>query len=405
MKSSLPKVLHPICSKPMVSYVIEAARKLEPKKIILVISRKKPGLKAVLDKDVKVAYQEKPLGTADATRAAKGEIPTNVKDVIVLYGDTPLLTESTIRSLYDFHTGKNASCTVLTTFLDNPKGYGRILRNETGQLIGIVEDKDANFQQKSIREVNTGMYCFKKEDLLEGLEHVKPLSRGGEFYLTDILSWLFNKNKKIDACVADSFNEVLGVNSQVELAEAAAIIRKRTVAKFMESGVCITDATVTFIDETAKIGPGTKIFPFTVIEKNVVVGRDCILGPFCHLREGSVLKDRVSVGNYTEIKNSSVGDDTRIRHIAYLGDTTVGKKANIGAGTVVANFDGKKKHKTVIKDKAFVGCDTVLIAPVIVGKNSVVGAGSVVTKNRNVPDNAIVAGVPARVLKKAKGQR
>ena len=402
MKSSIPKVLHEICSKPIIHYVVDAAKKMAPKKIIVVIRRKKPQVRKVLDRTVGVAYQHRPLGTADAVKAAKSEIPSNTKDVIVLYGDTPLIQEATIRTLYDFHVEKNASCTILTTFLDNPKGYGRILRNETGQLIGIIEDKDADYQQRSIREVNTGMYCFKKDDLLEALEYIRPLNRSGEFYLTDVVSWFFHKNKKIDACVADDYHEVLGVNSQAELMEATEIIRKRILGRFVENDVYVFDFLTTFIHETVKIGPGTQIFPFTFIEKDIVIGRDCSIGPFCHLREGSVLKDKVSIGNFTEIKNSSLGKGTLIRHMCYLGDTKVGRKVNIGAGMVVANFDGKRKHKTVIKERAFIGCDSVLIAPVVVGKNAVVGAGSVVTRDHNVPDGAIVFGVPAKVIKKSK---
>jgi bifunctional UDP-N-acetylglucosamine pyrophosphorylase/glucosamine-1-phosphate N-acetyltransferase len=246
------------------------------------------------------------------------------------------------------------------------------------------------------------MYCFKKDDLLEALKFVRPAPKTGEFYLTDVFSNLFSKNKKIDACVADTSSEVLGVNSQGQLLEAADIIRKRILERFLENGVYIRDAATVFIDATAKIGPQTEIFPFTYIEKNVIVGRNCSLGPFCRLREGAVLKDKVSVGNFTEIKNSFLDEGTLVRHVSYIGDTTIGKNVNIGAGTVIANFDGKKKNKTVIKDRAFIGCDSVLIAPVVIGKNAVVGAGSVVTRNHNVGDGAKVAGVPAREIGRKK---
>jgi bifunctional UDP-N-acetylglucosamine pyrophosphorylase/glucosamine-1-phosphate N-acetyltransferase len=402
MKSSLPKVLHMVGPKPMVNHVVDAARALRPKNIVVVVSRKQPDVKKVLAKDVKAVYQKKPLGTADAVKAAVKEIPPSVKDVIVLYGDTPLVTEATIRALYDFHAEKNASCSVLSTFINNPFGYGRILRNETGQLIGIVEEKDATQTQRSIHEVNTGMYCFNKEDLIEGLAHVQPLNQSGEFYLTDVLSWFFNKNKKIEATVISDSCEVIGVNSQRELAAATQILRQRILERFVESGVVVVDPFTTFIDESVTIGPGTKIFPFTLIEKDVVIGRSCSIGPFCHLRQGSVLEDGVSIGNFTEIKNSFLGEETLVRHMSYIGDTTLGKRVNVGAGMVVANFDGKKKNKTVIKDGAFVGCDAVLIAPVVIGKNAVVGAGSVVPRAHNVPDGATVVGVPAREIKRQK---
>lgn len=402
MKAVVPKVLCELCGKPMVQYVVEAAGSIKPKRIIVVVGRKRSQVKEVLGSGVRVAYQEKPLGTADAVKAAIKDIPPDAKDVIVLYGDTPLITEETIRVLYDFHTSRNVSCTVLTTFLDNPMGYGRILRNEAGQLVGIIEDKDANYQQKNIREINTGMYCFKKADLLEALKYVKPAANTAEFYLTDAFSWLFSRNRKIDACVVDTSQEVLGVNSQGQLLEAAEILRRRVLERFLEAGVSIADFKTIFIDASAQIGPGTKVLPFTVIDKGVCVGKDCSIGPFCHLRQGSVLKDKVSVGNFTEIKNSYLDESSRVRHVSYIGDTKIGRKVNIGAGTVVANFDGKKKNKTIIKDKAFVGCDTVLIAPVVIGKNAIVGAGSVVTRDHNVPDGALVVGVPAREIKKRK---
>ncbi|MEK7850049.1 MAG: NTP transferase domain-containing protein [Candidatus Omnitrophota bacterium] len=402
MKASVPKVLCEICGKPMVQYVVEAASLIKPKKIIVVIGRKRAQVKDVFASNVRVACQEKPLGTADAVKAAIKDIPPDAKDVIVLYGDTPLITEETIRVLYDFHSSRNVSCTVLTTFLDNPRGYGRILRNEAGQLVGIIEDKDANYQQKNIREINTGMYCFKKDELLEALKYVKPAANTAEFYLTDVFSWLFSRNRKIDACVVDTSQEVLGVNSQGQLLEAAEILRRRVLERFLEAGVSIADFKTIFIDASVQIGSGTKVLPFTVIEKGVSVGKDCSIGPFCHLRQGAVLKDKVSVGNFTEIKNSYLDEATRVRHVSYIGDTKIGKKVNIGAGTVVANFDGKKKNKTIIKDKAFVGCDTVLIAPVSIGKNAIVGAGSVVTRDHNVPDGALVVGVPAREIKRKK---
>lgn len=398
MKSDLPKVMHLVGGKPMVNIVVDAVKGLKPVRTIAVVGRKRLGVRSVLERSVRVAIQEKQLGTADAVKAARKEIPVQAKDVAVLYGDTPLITEATVRRLLDYHREKNAACTVLTTFLDNPKGYGRMLRNDAGQVMGIVEEKEASYLQKSIREINTGLVVFRREDLLEGLGHVQASPATGEFYLTDVVSWLFHKNRKVDACVAEDSREVLGVNSRMELLEADRILRLRICERHIGNGVVLMDPATTFIDPTVTIGPDTTIFPFTYIEKGAVVGRGCSLGPFCHLREGAVLEDGCSVGNYTEIKNSTLGAGTFMRHVSYLGDASVGKSVNIGAGTVVANFDGKKKSRTVIKDKAFVGCDAVLVAPVTIGKGAVVGAGSVVTKNHNVPDGATVAGVPARPL-------
>lgn len=402
MKSSLPKVMHEVAGKPMVNHVVDAARALKPQRIIVVIGRERPQVRMVLAKDVRVALQDKPLGTAHAVKAAIKEIPAAARDVMVLYGDTPLVTQDVVRALYESHRAQSASCTVLTTYLDNPRGYGRMLRNDADQVIGIVEDKDATAGQKLLREINTGMYCFCKDDLLNALAHIQASSQSGEFYLTDAVSWLFHHGQKVAGCVADDPQEVLGVNSQKELSEAAFVIRRRILEAHMAAGVMITDPVTTFIDPSATIGSGTKVYPFTYIEKDVVVGRDCSLGPFCHLREHAVLDDGCSIGNFTEIKNSKLGAGTFMRHMSYLGDTSVGKKVNIGAGTVVANFDGKSKNKTVIKDGAFIGCDAVLVAPVVIGKKALVGAGSVVTRQHHVADGATVVGVPARELKKKK---
>lgn len=398
MKSDCPKVIHDLMDKPMVNYVVEAAEKLSPKDIIIVVGRKHPEVRDVLPKGVTVVYQASPRGTADAVKCAKKALRPGVKNIIVLYGDTPLITERTIGELYAFHKEKDCACTVLTAFLDNPAGYGRILRNGAGQFIGIVEDKDAGFSQKAIAEINTGMYVFDKGSLLEGLEHVKPFNQSGEFYLTDVVGGLFHKNKKIGACPASDSFEVLGVNSPAELRAAAGVLRVRLLDSFAEAGVVIMDYATTFIHPSATIDAGTEVLPFTFIEKDVCVGRDCSIGPYAHLREGTVLRDNVSVGNFAEIKNSVLEDGVRMHHVGYLGDTKVGQKTNIGAGTVVANFDGRKKNRTLIKEKAFIGCDAVLIAPVVIGKNAVVGAGSVVTRGHHVRDGATVAGVPAREL-------
>jgi len=402
MKSKVPKVMHPVCETPMVNHVAAAAKALAPKKIVVVIGGQHKQVRDVLEKGVAVALQKEPRGTADAVRCAVKEVPASSRDVVVLYGDTPLIRKETLEALLAHHREAGAVCTVLTTHLANPRGYGRILRNPSGQVVGIIEDKEATQVQRAIREVNTGMYVFAKAELLEGLEHVRPAEKTGEFYLTDVLGWLFQKGRKVEACVAEESEEVLGVNSQRELLTAKHVLCRRVLERHMEAGVTVMDATTVFIDPSAAIGEGTCVYPFTFIEKNVTIGRRCSVGPFCHLREGAVLEDGVRVGNYTEIKNSTLGKGTNMRHVSYLGDTRVGRNVNIGAGTVVANFDGKKKNRTAIGDKAFIGCDAVLIAPVVVGKEAVVGAGAVVPSGHNVADKSVVAGVPARPLQKRK---
>ncbi|MGE5279591.1 MAG: bifunctional N-acetylglucosamine-1-phosphate uridyltransferase/glucosamine-1-phosphate acetyltransferase [Deltaproteobacteria bacterium] len=404
MKSRLPKVMHPVCGVPMINHVVAAARAVKPARVTVVIGGARKEVRGVLEKGVGVAVQNVPQGTADAVRCAVKDIPAAAKDVVILYGDTPLIRKETVEALYAHHRDNRAACTVLTTHVANPRGYGRILRDPSGQVIGIIEDKEATQVQRAIREVNTGMYVFAKDDLLEGLGHVHPAPKTGEYYLTDVLGWLFQKGRKVEACVAEDSEEVAGVNSQMDLLAATHALCRRVLERHLEAGVGIMDAHTVFIDPSATIGEGTTVYPFTYIEAGVVIGRHCSVGPFCHLRTGAVLEDDVSVGNYTEIKNSRLGKGTFMRHVSYLGDTSVGKGVNIGAGTVVANFDGRKKNRTAIGDKAFIGCDAVLIAPVTVGKNAVVGAGAVVPRGHNVADRSVVAGVPARPLRQTGKQ-
>jgi len=402
MKSAVPKVLHEVCGKPLLSYVLGAASSLKPAKTIVVLNPKRAQVRQVLNKKIALAWQKEALGTADAVSCAVKGIPVDCRDVMVLYGDTPMIQSRTVESLYREHRETEAACTVLTAFLNDPRGYGRILRNDSGRFLAIVEEKDATRTQKAIREVNTGLYCFKREELLEGLSHVRPDNRSGEYYLTDVLSWLFRSGRKVETLVAEDSREVLGVNSRRELLEASRVIRFRGLEAFMEAGVFIEDPDSTFIAGDARIGKDTKIGPFTYIENNVVIGRGCSIGPFCHLRPGTVLADHVCIGNFAEVKNSSFQEGSVMHHLGYVGDTAVGRNVNIGAGVVVANFDGKTKNKTVIRDQAFVGSDAVLIAPVTIGKKSVVGAGSVVTRNHDVADRCVVAGVPARPVKISK---
>jgi len=395
MKSKRPKVMHLVFDTTMIDHVVAAAKGLGPKKVTVVVGEQHKQVR-VQGKGVTLAVQPVPRGTADAVKCAVKDIPRTAKDIIILYGDTPLIRKETLEALAAHHRASRASCTVLTTHLANPRGYGRILRDVSGQVIGIIEDKEATQGQRAIREVNTGMYVFAKDDLLEGLGHVQPASRTGEYYLTDVLGWLFQKGRRVDACVADDSEEVSGVNSQMELLNATQVMRRRVLEKHLEAGVGIMDVNTICIAPSTVIGEGTSIYPFTFIEGGVKIGRNCTIGPFCHLRVGTVLEDWVVVGNFTETKSTKIGRESWMCHFSYLGDATVGKKVNIGAGTVVANFDGKKKSRTAIGDDAFIGSSATLIAPVTIGKDAVVGAGAVVTHGHNVPDKGVVVGVPAR---------
>jgi len=403
MKSALPKVLHQVCGRPMLDYVLDLVQGLKIKKTILVLGRQHQEVKKILKPGIKVAIQKRPLGTADAVKVALARTKKGFKDeILILYADNPLLKKETIKKLLDYHLENSLDATLLTTHTDNPAGYGRILRDEYESISGIVEEKDADDFQKSIKEINTGIICFNKQKLIEAIKHVRPNNKKKEYYLTDVISVLHKKGCLIDNIKITNIDEALGINSRSDLARAGKIMQQRINEEFMQRGITLIDPATTFISYGVRIGEDSVIYPFTVIERNVKIGKRCQIGPFIHLREGSYLEDDVVVGNFIEITRSRIGAKTFFKHFGYLGDSLVGRRVNIGAGTVTANFDGKNKNTTVIKDRAFIGSDTIIVAPVKIGKAAKTGAGSVVIKNRNVPDGAVVAGIPARLIRKFK---
>ncbi|MFA5410370.1 MAG: DapH/DapD/GlmU-related protein, partial [Candidatus Omnitrophota bacterium] len=319
--------------------------------------------------------------------------------LLVLYADNPLLKKETLVKLLEYHRQNNLDATLLVASLDKPAGYGRILRDKYAAVSGIVEEKDADDFQKEIKEINTGIMCFKKEKIARALKRVKPENKKKEYYLTDAIGIIYKDGGLIDSVRLGDINEALGVNSRLDLARANKIMQARINEGFMKEGVTILDPDSTFINYGAKIGRDSVIYPFTVIESGVIIGKHCSVGPFAHLREGTRLKDNCLIGNFVEAVRSVIGSKTIAKHFCYLGDSRIGQKVNIGAGTVTANFDGLKKNISVIKDNAFIGSDSVLLAPVRIGKRAVTGAGSVVVKNTAVPDNTVVVGVPARQIK------
>jgi bifunctional UDP-N-acetylglucosamine pyrophosphorylase/glucosamine-1-phosphate N-acetyltransferase len=397
MKSETPKVLHRICGRPMLEYVLDLVRGLKAKKVVAVLGYKHEEVRKYLGPGVTAVVQKKLLGTADALKCALGSLKGFKGTVLVLYGDTPLLQKETVSKLLKYHVENNVDATLLTGQLEKPEGYGRILRDKYSGICGIVEEKDADDFDKAIKEINTGIVCFNKDKLVEALKHVKADNRKKEFYLTDTIRILYASGALVEAIKISDINEALGINNRSELAKANAIMQARINQKYMLDGVSIVDPGSTFISWGTKIGKDSVIYPFTVIEKDVNIGKYCSVGPFAHLREGTRLADDTLIGNFIEITRSSIGPKTIVKHFSYIGDTQVGKLANIGAGTVVANFDGKNKHRTKIADGAFIGSDTILVAPVAVGKGARTGAGSVII--RDVPDKTTVVGVPARVLK------
>ncbi len=397
MKSRIPKALHPICARPMLEYVLDLVRDLKFNKVIVVLGHQHEAVKKIIEPRIKVVIQKRLLGTADAVKAALAELKNFKGTCLVLYADNPLLKKETIRNLLKYHLENNLDATLLTAHLDKPSGYGRILRDKYASICGIVEEKDADDYEKDIKEINTGIICFNKDRLAGTLKYIRPDNRKKEYYLTDIVGIFYKKGYLIDGVRVADINEALGINSRQGLTQANRIMQKRINEDLMQKGITIVDPDSTFIGYGTKIGQDTTIYPFTVIERDVKIGKRCFIGPFAHLREGTVIGDDVVAGNFLETVRSKISSKTLAKHFCYLGDSRIGSQVNIGAGTVTANFDGRKKNITVIKDKAFIGSDTVLVAPVKVGKAAKTGAGAVVLGD--VGDKSTVIGVPAKPLK------
>ncbi|MCK4464007.1 MAG: bifunctional UDP-N-acetylglucosamine diphosphorylase/glucosamine-1-phosphate N-acetyltransferase GlmU, partial [Candidatus Omnitrophica bacterium] len=342
--------------------------------------------------------QSKPLGSANAVNSTKKYFQNFTGDILVLYSDTPLLKCETLKKLIKTHREGRFSATFLATNVSDPTEYGRVVRDEKGEIVKIVEEKDITLYEEVIGEINIGTYCFKKEALFSNLDKIKMNKKKKEYYLTDIIEILKKAKQKVGTFTTEDPSEGIGINSKRDLARANDIARIRVLDNMMAGGITIVDPASTYIDFEAKIGIDTIIYPHTIIEKNVEIGENCSIGPSARVRSGTRLDNGVHIGNFVELVRTKVGSGCKIKHMAYLGDAILGKNINIGAGTITANFDGKFKNKTIIKDNAFIGVGSILIAPVGIGKNAVVGAGSVVTKRRDVPDGKTVAGVPAKIL-------
>ena len=407
MKSDTPKVLHKICGKAVISYAIDLCLKLKIKHIILVVGWGKEKVLGYVrenykGRDIEIALQKKMLGTADAVLSAKAKIRKSEKDLLVLYADQPLLSLGAARKILNEYNKAGASCVLLTADLEGAQGYGRIIRDSNGRILEIREDKDLNKKEQHIREVNAGSCIFKKEKLFSVINNIKPNNKKREYYLTEAIRLLRERGERISSVKAEDRTVVLGINCRLELVEIEKILTKRLINKFLAQGVTIKSPETTFINHGVKIGRDTVINPFVYIDSNVRIGKNCVIGPFSHIRGESVIKDNVVIGSFGELNRTCVGRNSRIKHFSYLGDAEIGNDVNIGAGTVTANFDGKNKNKTYIDDGAFIGSDTVLVAPVRVGRASITGAGCVVPKYKNVPAGKIVLGVPAKVYKRGK---
>jgi bifunctional UDP-N-acetylglucosamine pyrophosphorylase/glucosamine-1-phosphate N-acetyltransferase len=402
MKSARPKVLSSVCGRTLLDTAINTILEIGlVKEIIVVLNKDLLKLAKTLkakSKKIKVVVQFKPLGTADAVKVALKAVDKNSADIFISSADAVLVTKSTIHKLICSHLESGRSATLLSAFCDSPEGYGRIIRSKAGSIERITEEADLGEEEKEIREINSGVYCFKRLCLQRALKDIQIRKNKKEYYLTDAVALLLAQG--VNAVAADSADEVLGINSAFDLARVQKIMSSRIIASKLTQGIKILDPQTTYIEAGVEIGRDTVIYPFTYIEAGVEIGRGCSIGPFARLRRGVKLGNNVTVGNFVELSRARVGNKSVVKHFSYLGDALVGKAVNIGAGSVTANYDGKDKHITDIEDGAFIGCDTVLVAPVKIGKRSRTGAGAVVTKNKNVPAGKLAIGVPAKIIDK-----
>ena len=430
MRSKIPKPLHPLCGLPMTGHVMQACRGAGVQRLVLVIGYEAEAVRARLGEEPEYAYQEAPRGTGHAVLSAQPLFQNWNGTILVLAGDVPLLPAATVHRLVQHHLSTQAAATMLTAVLEDPTGYGRVLRNEQGGVSGIVEHRDATPEQRAIKEWNPSIYAFKSEALWSALSRVQPNNEQKEIYLTDVIGILHGDGQRIEAIASDSAEDVLGVNNRVELAAAGVILLQRILVEHMLAGVTITDPNNTYIDASVTIGADTTVEPGTFLYAGTAIGEDCVIGPmariarstignrckiwasqiveaqiasdvsvgpFANLRPGTQLGDRVKIGDFVETKNAWFGPGAQASHLSYIGDAEVGAGTNIGAGTVTCNYDGYRKHRTVIGRNAFIGSHSTLVAPVVVGDGAFIAAGSAVTVN--VPADAMAIGRSRTTLK------
>jgi len=429
MKSQLPKVLHEIAGRPMIEHVLRTADELSPATVTVIVGHKAENVRGQLAShdDLQFAVQEPQLGTAHALQQAEPFLVGRTGTVVLLSGDVPLLRASTLARLLETHRGANAAATVVTATLERPYGYGRIVRAE-GKIVRIVEERDASPTERQVKEINGGIYAFDLVPLFEALRAIASKNAQGEFYLTDLIAIYRRKKLPVETLMVENPQEIRGINSRTELAEVSRLVRQTKNEELMAAGVTIIDPATTYIDPDVEVGADTVIHPGVVLEGNTRIGDACEIqahvriadsilgdrvnvnnfcvitgaqvadgasvGPFAHLRPESVVGERAKIGNFVELKKTTMGPDSKANHLAYLGDATIGANVNVGAGTITCNYDGQKKHQTVIGDGAFIGSDSQLIAPVTIGAGAYVAAGSSITHD-----------VPARALGIARGRQ
>ena len=427
MRSRQPKVLHPLCGRPLISYPLRASHALADR-FVVVAPPDAPGLAAALPDGVRVVEQRERLGTGHAVLQAKPECEGGT--ILVLPSDMPLISAETLERLVTHHRQTGAAATMLTAVVERPAGYGRVLR-QGGRVKRVVEDRDATDDEKLVAEINTSVYCFQAERLWSTLGEVKPDNDQGEYYLTDVIGILNRRGARVEGVPVDDPREALGVNDRKQLAAAAAVQRMRILDRLMEQGVTVLDPATTYIEDTVAIGTDTVIYPHVLIEGTTTIGAECvigagcqisratlgdrvrlkpycvigdstvddeaILGPFCHLRPQSHVGAGAHIGNFVELKKTRMGRGAKANHLAYLGDATVGENANVGAGAITCNYDGFNKHETKIGDGAFIGTNSSLVAPITIGDGAYIGAGSTITKD--VPPDTLAVERSQQVAK------
>lgn len=379
MKSNKSKLVHKIYDKELVKRVADLAKSVGSDQVVTVVGHLKEQVEEVLGDEVKYAYQEELLGTGHAVMQAAKYLEGKKGKVVILYGDVPLIRKETLENLIVKSFKNKEYATLLTAIYDNPTGYGRIIRDEGGNIQAIVEEKDANMFEKEIKEINSGIYCFDIEELLSALKLIQPNNAQGEYYLTDVIKIMNDKGLKTGAVIVEDNTEILGVNDRAQLELLTRVLRMRINAYHMRNGVTIEDVNTTYIHDDVQIGIDTVIHPNTIIKSGVIIGDNCEIGPNAYIRQGCVLGNNVKVGNFVEIKETKIGDRTKVPHLIYLGNTEIGCDGNVGCGTITCNYDGKNKYKTKIGDRAFIGSNVNLIAPVTLGDDVLVAAGSTIT--------------------------
>ena len=402
MKSNTPKVLHEIYGKSLLGYVLDSVKDITNENFVIVGHHAEDVEKYVEEnyKNAKTVLQSPQLGTGHAVSMVCPFLENYNGQVLILCGDTPLITEETLKKFVEYHNSNNSDLTVMSTLFDNPTNYGRIIREPDNTLKCIVEEKDATPEQKAVKEVNAGIYCLNWNKVKNAFSQLTSNNAQGEYYLTDIIEWGKKNNLNVNAFILDDNKEIYGINSRINLAQATRYLTDRVLNNLMINGVTIVDPTSTWISADTEIGQDTIIYPSTYIEGKNKIGSKCKIGPCAHLRGGVTVDDNVKVGNFVEVKKAHIKSNTNVGHLSYIGDSELGEHVNIGAGTITANYDplSRTKSKTILKDNVKIGSNTVLVAPVTVEDGANVGAGSVITKNIPAWSLAITRS-PLKVLK------